>query len=98
MGLAVDACSVATRSSAHRILKTPVLHPTHPLFFSRPSRTIQLRATSLHSHIQMASIAVARAYQQSFETHPYGTLAITNGALNALGDIVAQLTEKSVRS
>ncbi|KAH9835771.1 uncharacterized protein C8Q71DRAFT_869934 [Rhodofomes roseus] len=42
----------------------------------------------------MTSIAVARAYQQSFETHPYGTLAITNGALNALGDIVAQLTEK----
>jgi len=42
----------------------------------------------------MTSIAVARAYQQSFETHPYGTLAITNGALNALGDMVAQLTEK----
>ncbi|EPS99138.1 hypothetical protein FOMPIDRAFT_1031049 [Fomitopsis schrenkii] len=42
----------------------------------------------------MTSIAVARAYQQSFETHPYGTLAVTNGALNALGDIVAQLTER----
>ena len=45
----------------------------------------------------MTSIAVARAYQQSFETHPYGTLAITNGALNALGDMVAQLTERFVR-
>ncbi|KZT74839.1 hypothetical protein DAEQUDRAFT_742290 [Daedalea quercina L-15889] len=42
----------------------------------------------------MTSVAVARAYQQSFETHPYGTVAITNGALNALGDMVAQLTEK----
>ncbi|KAI0728622.1 hypothetical protein C8Q72DRAFT_833562 [Fomitopsis betulina] len=42
----------------------------------------------------MTSIAVARAYQQSFETRPYATLAIANGALNALGDIVAQLTEK----
>lgn len=45
----------------------------------------------------MTSIAVARAYQQSFETRPYATLAIANGALNALGDIVAQLTEKFVR-
>ncbi|PCH33428.1 hypothetical protein WOLCODRAFT_64036 [Wolfiporia cocos MD-104 SS10] len=44
----------------------------------------------------MSSIALARIYQQSFETHPYGTMAITNGALNALGDIVAQLTEKFV--
>ncbi|TCD70055.1 hypothetical protein EIP91_005036 [Steccherinum ochraceum] len=41
----------------------------------------------------MASIALARAYQQSFDSHPYGTLAVTNGALNALGDIVAQATE-----
>ena len=45
----------------------------------------------------MASIALARVYQQSFETHPYTTLALTNGALNALGDIVAQLTERFVR-
>ncbi|CCM02191.1 uncharacterized protein FIBRA_04270 [Fibroporia radiculosa] len=42
----------------------------------------------------MTSITLARAYQQSFEHHPYGTLAITNGALNALGDIIAQMTEK----
>lgn len=44
----------------------------------------------------MSSIALARAYQQSFEHHPYGTLAVTNGALNALGDAVAQVTEKLV--
>ncbi|KZT06761.1 uncharacterized protein LAESUDRAFT_678725 [Laetiporus sulphureus 93-53] len=44
----------------------------------------------------MSSVALARAYQQSFAAHPYGTLAITNGTLNALGDIVAQLTEKWV--
>lgn len=44
----------------------------------------------------MSSIALARAYQQSFEHHPYGTLAVTNGALNALGDLVAQLTERHI--
>ncbi|KAI0936070.1 hypothetical protein AcV5_004304 [Taiwanofungus camphoratus] len=43
-------------------------------------------------------IALARVYQQSFETHPYGTLAVTNGAFNALGDIVAQITEKAIGS
>lgn len=41
----------------------------------------------------MASVTLARVYQQSFEHRPYWTLAITNGALNALGDTVAQLTE-----
>ncbi len=46
----------------------------------------------------MSSIALARAYQQSFETHPYGTLALTNGALNALGDVVAQVTQNLVRA
>ena len=45
----------------------------------------------------MASIALARVYQQSFETHPYTTLALTNGALNALGDVVAQVTQNLVR-
>ena len=45
----------------------------------------------------MTSIAIARVYQQSFETHPYGTLALTNGALSALGDVVAQLTQNLVR-
>ena len=45
----------------------------------------------------MTSIALARVYQQSFETHPYTTLACTNGALNALGDIVAQFSQNLVR-
>ncbi|KAI0670126.1 hypothetical protein C8Q78DRAFT_976574 [Trametes maxima] len=45
----------------------------------------------------MANVALARVYQQSFETHPYTTLAFTNGAFNALGDIVAQLTQKVQR-
>ncbi|KAI0343916.1 hypothetical protein BDW22DRAFT_1355142 [Trametopsis cervina] len=45
----------------------------------------------------MSSIALARAYQQSFETHPYGTLALTNGALNALGDVVAQVTQNLIQ-
>ena len=44
----------------------------------------------------MANIALARAYQQSFESHPYYTLALTNGALNALGDAVAQVTQRLV--
>ncbi|KZT21716.1 hypothetical protein NEOLEDRAFT_1099047 [Neolentinus lepideus HHB14362 ss-1] len=43
----------------------------------------------------MTSVAIARAYQQSFDTHPYGTLAVTNGALNALGDFVAQIAQKT---
>ncbi|KAI1797667.1 hypothetical protein LXA43DRAFT_260040 [Ganoderma leucocontextum] len=42
----------------------------------------------------MASVALARVYQQSFEAHPYFTLAVTNGALNAFGDAVAQVTQK----
>ncbi|KAJ3480269.1 hypothetical protein NLI96_g8472 [Meripilus lineatus] len=41
----------------------------------------------------MASFALARVYQQSFESHPYGTLAVTNGTLNAIGDVVAQITQ-----
>lgn len=41
----------------------------------------------------MASIPIIRFYQQSFETHPYRTLAFTNGALNCLGDAVAQLSQ-----
>lgn len=42
----------------------------------------------------MLSIALARAYQQSFESHPNGTLAIAGGALNALGDVVAQMVQQ----
>ncbi|PIL29591.1 hypothetical protein GSI_08227 [Ganoderma sinense ZZ0214-1] len=45
----------------------------------------------------MASLALVRAYQQSFASHPYFTLAVTNGALNAFGDAVAQVTQKLVR-
>jgi len=41
----------------------------------------------------MTSVALARAYQQSFETHPYVTLAFTNGALSAVGDTVAQAAQ-----
>ncbi|KAI9460247.1 hypothetical protein BJY52DRAFT_1211614 [Lactarius psammicola] len=41
----------------------------------------------------MTSIALARAYQQSFEAYPYCTLAIAGGALTALGDAVAQLSQ-----
>ncbi|KAH9853170.1 hypothetical protein C2E23DRAFT_729080 [Lenzites betulinus] len=44
----------------------------------------------------MANIALARAYQQSFDSHPYYTTALTNGALNALGDVVAQITQKVI--
>ena len=44
----------------------------------------------------MLSIALARAYQQSFESHPNGTLAIAGGALNALGDVVAQMVQQFV--
>lgn len=44
----------------------------------------------------MASFAVARAYQQSFETHPHVTLALTNGCLSALGDAVAQGADRLV--
>lgn len=45
----------------------------------------------------MASIALARVYQQSFAAHPYTTLSLTNGALNALGDVVAQLTQDIIQ-
>jgi len=39
------------------------------------------------------SLVFARAYQQSFDSHPYSTLAFTNGALNAVGDFVAQTAQ-----
>ncbi|RPD81770.1 hypothetical protein L226DRAFT_451219 [Lentinus tigrinus ALCF2SS1-7] len=45
----------------------------------------------------MANVALARVYQQSFESYPYTTLALTNGALSALGDAVAQCTQRFVR-
>lgn len=45
----------------------------------------------------MSSVALARAYQQSFEAYPHCTLAIAGGALTALGDAVAQLSQYIVR-
>jgi len=42
----------------------------------------------------MASIPIARFYEKSFESHPYRTLAFTNGGLNALGDAVAQVSQR----
>ena len=44
-----------------------------------------------------AALTIARAYQHSFESHPYTTLAITGGCLNALGDVVAQVSQNTVR-
>ncbi|KAH7921957.1 hypothetical protein BV22DRAFT_1197795 [Leucogyrophana mollusca] len=41
----------------------------------------------------MASLTIARAYQRFFDTHPNCTLALTGGTLNALGDVVAQLSQ-----
>ena len=43
----------------------------------------------------MAALAIAArsAYQQSFDARPYTTLAVTNGALSAIGDVVAQLSQ-----
>ena len=45
----------------------------------------------------MSSITLARVYKQSFQAYPYGTLAAAGGALTALGDIVAQLSQQIVR-
>jgi protein Mpv17 len=45
----------------------------------------------------MAALTLARAYQHSFDAHPHITLAVTGGTLNALGDCVAQVSERSVR-
>ena len=48
-------------------------------------------------HRLMASITLAaRAYQQSFDARPYTTLAFTNGTLNAIGDIAAQIVQIAV--
>ncbi|KAJ7169660.1 hypothetical protein C8R46DRAFT_1089559 [Mycena filopes] len=45
----------------------------------------------------MAAITLARAYQTSFDARPHTTLAITGGCLNALGDIVAQVSHNVLR-
>ncbi|KAF7437061.1 hypothetical protein PC9H_003895 [Pleurotus ostreatus] len=44
----------------------------------------------------MATIAIARAYQQSFDARPHTTLAITGGLFNALGDFVAQVYQNTI--
>ncbi|KAF7982073.1 hypothetical protein HWV62_30372 [Athelia sp. TMB] len=45
------------------------------------------------THKSLRARAPCLALVQSFETHPYRTLAVTNGSLNALGDIVAQASQ-----
>lgn len=45
-----------------------------------------------------AALTIARAYQHSFESHPNTTLAITGGCLNTLADVVAQVSQNTVRS
>ncbi|KAI0286782.1 hypothetical protein BGY98DRAFT_941867 [Russula aff. rugulosa BPL654] len=44
----------------------------------------------------MSSIALARVYRRFFESYPHVTLAVAGGALTALGDVVAQLSEQIV--
>ncbi|KAF8832573.1 hypothetical protein HHX47_DHR1001978 [Lentinula edodes] len=44
----------------------------------------------------MAAIAVARAYQASFQSRPHTTLAVTGGTFNALGDFVAQTYQNTL--
>ena len=48
--------------------------------------------------LSMANVALARAYQQLFDSHPNVTLAITGGGLTALGDVVAQISQRVVRA
>ncbi|KAF8499167.1 hypothetical protein F5888DRAFT_1611732 [Russula emetica] len=46
----------------------------------------------------MSSIALARVYRRFFESYPHVTLAVAGGALTALGDVVAQLSQQIVTS
>ena len=45
----------------------------------------------------MSGIALARFYDRSFGSYPHFTLAVAGGALTALGDVVAQLSQQIVR-
>jgi hypothetical protein len=45
----------------------------------------------------MAS-AIGRVYNQAFDRSPAGTLAVTNGLLSGVADIVAQSTQIGVRN
>lgn len=45
----------------------------------------------------MAAVAaVGRVYNQAFDRSPAGTLAVTNGVLSAVADVVAQGTQMGV--
>ncbi|KAF9535557.1 hypothetical protein CPB83DRAFT_779622 [Crepidotus variabilis] len=44
----------------------------------------------------MAALTLARAYQNSFDTHPNSTLAVTGACLTAFGDVVAQFTQNTI--
>jgi len=44
----------------------------------------------------MSSITIARVYRRSFDAYPHSTLAIAGGALTALGDVVAQVSQQIV--
>ena len=44
----------------------------------------------------MSSIPLTRVYRRFFESNPHVTLAVAGGALTALGDVVAQLSEQIV--
>jgi protein Mpv17 len=44
----------------------------------------------------MSGIALARVYRRFFESYPHVTLAVAGGALTALGDVVAQLSQQIV--
>lgn len=46
-------------------------------------------------HSNMAAV-IGRAYSQAFDRSPAGTLAITNGALSGVADIVAQSAQIGV--
>jgi len=44
----------------------------------------------------MSSITLARVYRRSFEAYPHRTLAVAGGALTALGDAIAQLSQQII--
>jgi len=41
----------------------------------------------------MSTVALARVYRRSFDSYPHVTLGVAGGALTALGDAVAQLSQ-----
>ena len=68
----------------------PVEEQEYIVSLLRPVVPDKPRPPSNENLEPMSSVALTRIYQQSFESHPYYTLAVTNGTLNALGDVVAQ--------